>query len=173
VLGALILARAAEAVAGRLPAGRTIALVAPAILAALLAHRRVPLTRPHSPITTSAYEAGLWAREHTSSACVDYFSTHWLTGYWLHLDVLGNPRLSDRMRGESFEFVDTVSKWIEGRGLPYAIVEDLAAVPRDARVDMIPLRRFGLAALVRNTRPAPCTDPSAPIWSLPRRKPGV
>jgi hypothetical protein len=173
VLGSLILGRACDAVAPRLPAGRTIALVAPAIVAALLAHRRVPLTRPHSPISTSAYEAGLWAREHTPSACVDYFSAYWLTGYWLHLDVLGNPRLSDRMRWESFELRDTVGKWIEGRGLPYAIVEDLASVPRDARVDMIPLRRFGLAAVVQNTRPAPCTDLSVPIWAVARPKPGV
>jgi hypothetical protein len=172
VLGALILARGADAVAERLPAGRTIALVAPAIVAALLAQRRVPLTRPHSPITMSAYEAGVWAREHTASACVDYFSAHWLTGYWLHLDVLGNPRLSDRMRAESFDFPDTVAKWIEGRGLPYAIVEDLTAVPRDARVDMVPLRRFGLAAVVRNTRPAPCTDHSVPVWSLTPASPG-
>jgi hypothetical protein len=75
--------------------------------------------------------------------------------------VLGNPRLSDRMRAESFEFHDSVSKWIQGRGLPYAIVEDFAAVPRDARVDMIPLRRFGLAAVVRNARPG--SDPESTL----------
>jgi hypothetical protein len=135
--------------------------VAPVIAAALLAKGRVPLTRPHSPIAPSAYEAGLWARDNTPSACVDYFSRHWLTGYWLHLDVLGNPRLSDRMRAESFEFRDSVSKWIQGRGLPYAIVEDFAAVPRDARVDMIPLRRFGPAAVVRNARPG--SDPGSAL----------
>ena len=97
--------------------------------------------------------------------CVDYFSRHWLTGYWLHLDVLGNPRLSDRIRAETFEFPDAVGKWIQGKGLPYAIVEDLAAIPRDARVDMIPLREFGAAALVRNARPgrAPGSDPESSL----------
>jgi hypothetical protein len=74
--------------------------------------------------------------------------------------MLGNPRLSDRIREESFEFRDSVGQWIQGRGLPYAIVEDFAAVPRDARVDMIPLRRFGLAAVVRNTRPGSDPDSS-------------
>jgi hypothetical protein len=164
VLGAACLARVSAAVVGR-PATRSIAIAAPVVVAALLAKGRVPLTRPHSPIATSTYEAGVWAREHTPPACVDYFSRHWLTGYWLHLDVLGNPRLSDRMRAESFEFHDSVSKWIQGRGLPYAIVEDFAAVPRDARVDMIPLRRFGLAAVVRNTRPGtrPGSDPESSL----------
>jgi hypothetical protein len=161
VLGAAFLARAADAAAAGLPAARAIAIVAPVIVAALLAEGRVPRTRPSSPIAMSAYEAGLWARENTPPACIDYFSRHWLTGYWLHLDVLGNPRLSDRMREESFEFRDSVGKWIQGRGLPYAIVEDLAAVPRDARVDMIPLRRFGLAAVVRNTRPG--SDPESTL----------
>ena len=65
------------------------------------------------------------------------------------------------MRTESFEFRDSVGKWIQGRGLPYAIVEDLAAVPRDARVDMIPLRRFGPAAVVRNARPG--SDPESSL----------
>jgi hypothetical protein len=161
VLGAAFLARVSEATATRLPAARPIALATPVIVAALLAEGRVPLRRTASPIATSAYAAGLWARENTPPACVDYFSRHWLTGYWLHLDVLGNPRLSDRMRAESFEFHDSVSKWIQGRGLPYAIVEDLAAVPRDARVDMIPLRRFGLAAVVRNARPG--SDPDSAL----------
>jgi hypothetical protein len=92
----------------------------------------------------------------------------WLTGYWLHLDVRGNPRLSDRMRQETFEFRDTVGKWIEGKGLPYAIVEDLAALPRDARVDMIPLREFPPAALVQNARPGsqnarPGSDPNSSL----------
>jgi hypothetical protein len=60
------------------------------------------------------------------------------------------------MRAETFEFPDAVGKWILGKGLPYAIVEDLEAVPRDARVDMITVREFGRSAVVKNTRPAPC-----------------
>lgn len=161
VLGALLMSRAADALVRRLPGAGRLALMTPVIVAALLAAPRLPVTRPRSPISSSAYEAGLWARASVPIGCVDYFSRHWLTGYWLHLDVLGNPRISDRMRAESFEFSDSVGKWIEGRGLPYAIVEDLAAVPRDARVDMVPLRTFGPAAVVRNTRPG--SDPGSSL----------
>ena len=46
------------------------------------------------------------------------------------------------MRVETFDFPDVVGKWIQGKGLPYAIVEDLDAVPRDARADMVTLRTF-------------------------------
>ena len=83
-------------------------------------------------------------------ACVDYFSSYWLTGYWLHLDVLGNPRLSGRMRQETFDFPDVAAKWIEGRGLPYAIVEDMQAIPRELRPNMEPLYQRGAFVLVRN-----------------------
>jgi hypothetical protein len=131
------------------------AAVVPLLVAALLAGGRIPLRRQQSPISESALAAGLWARSRIPPGCIDYFSRHWLTGYWLHLDVLGNPRLSDRMRAETFEFPDTVGKWIQGKGLPYAIVEDLGAIPNDARVDMIPVREFGRSAVVKNTRPAP------------------
>jgi hypothetical protein len=154
VFGALVLATASAALSARLPRLGSVAAAVPLILAALLAAGRLPVKRQHSPISESALAAGLWARASVPPGCVDYFSAHWLTGYWLHLDVLGNPRLSDRMRAETFDFPDSVGKWILGRGLPYAIVEDVAAVPRDARVDMIPMREFGRAALVKNTRPA-------------------
>src|SRR4029453_4675447 len=137
----------------RAPAMRVAGAAIPLLLAALLAAGRFPAKRQAGPITLPSLAAGLWARDHLPSECVDYFSRHWLTGYWLHLDVLGNPRVSDRMRVETFDFPDVVGKWIQGKGLPYAIVENLAAVPRDAREDMIPIREFGRAALVKNTRP--------------------
>jgi hypothetical protein len=165
VLGALALAQGSAALSSRFPVVRHAAAVGPLVIAALLVHGRVPLKRQHGPISESALAAGLWARGAVPPGCVDYFSRHWLTGYWLHLDVLGNPRLSDRMRAETFEFPDAVGKWIQGKGLPYAIVEDLAAIPRDARVDMIPLREFGAAALVKNARPgrAPGSDPESSL----------
>jgi hypothetical protein len=87
---------------------------------------------------------------------VDYFSRYWLTGYWLHLDVLGNPRVADRMSHETFELRDAAAKWIEGRGLPFAIVEDLPSIPRDVRVDMVPLYQRDRFVLVRNLRPVVC-----------------
>jgi hypothetical protein len=158
VLGALALATATRAVASRFPPIRMAAAVVPLLVAALLAGGRIPVKRQQSPISESALAAGLWARAQIPPGCIDYFSRHWLTGYWLHLDVFGNPRLSDRMRAETFEFPDTVGKWILGKGLPYAIVEDLGAIPNDARVDMIPVHEFGRSAVVKNTRPAPAAD---------------
>ena len=164
-LGALALAVAGTTIASRLPVLRRVVPLVPLVAAVLLARGRMPMTRQHGPITEPSLAAGLWARGAVPPGCVDYFSRHWLTGYWLHLDVLGNPRLSDRMRAETFDFPDVVGKWILGKGLPYAIVEDLAAVPRDARVDMRVLREFPPAALVQNTRPAsnagrPGSDPN-------------
>ena len=169
VLGALALATAVDFVASKLPpirlarldgarSGEAMASAIPLLIAALLATGRMPVKRQQSPLSESALAAGLWTRDALPVACVDYFSRHWLTGYWLHLDVLGNPRLSDRMRAETFEFPDTVGKWIQGKGLPYGIVEDVDAIPRDARVDMITVREFGRSAVVKNTRAAPCRD---------------
>ena len=169
VLGALALATATAAIALRFPrlaaarSGQAAAAAVPLLVAALLASGRMPVKRQKSPISESALAAGLWARDTLPPGCIDYFSRHWLTGYWLHLDVLGNPRVSDRMRAETFEFPDTVGKWIQGKGLPYAIVEDSAEIPRDARVDMITVREFGRSAVVKNTStaPAPGSDPES------------
>ena len=159
------LATAAATIASRLPRASRAAAVLPLLIAVLLVRGRIPLKRQHGPITEPSLAAGRWARGAVPPGCVDYFSRHWLTGYWLHLDVLGNPRLSDRMRAETFDFPDVVGKWVEGKGLPYAIVEDFAAVPRDARVDMVILRSFPPAAVVRNTRPAPApgSDPESTL----------
>ena len=125
------------------------------VIAALVTLPRVPAVRPASPITLRAHDAGLWARAHLNPRCVDYFSRHWLTGYWLHLDVLGNPRDSDRMRAETFEFRDTAARWIQGRGLPHAIVEDLSAIPRELRPELTVVASFPPFAVVSHPS-APC-----------------
>ena len=161
VLVALALACAADALTSRVPAIHVVGAAIPLLLAALLAAGRFPPKRQPGPITLPSLAAGLWARDHLPSECVDYFSRHWLTGYWLHLDVLGNPRVSDRMRVETFDFPDVVGKWIDGKGLPYAIVEDLDTIPRDARADMLPLESFPPAAVVKNVRPG--SDPNFPL----------
>jgi len=152
VLAALALARASDALTSRVPAIRVAGAAIPLLLAALLAAGRFPAKRHQGPMTLPSLAAGEWARDHLRRECVDYVSRHWLTGYWLHLDVLGNPRVSDRMRAETFDFPDVVGKWIEGKGLPYAIVENLDAIPRDARADMLPLESFPPAAVVKNLR---------------------
>jgi hypothetical protein len=156
VLGAFALARVIAWLPD-LPYRRIAVACLPPVVAILLLPGRVPTHRVHGSLSLPAREVGLWARDHVPASCVDYFSRYWLTGYWLHLDVLGNPRLSDRMRQETFDFPDVAAKWIEGRGLPYAIVEDLSAVPHEARADMEPLHQNGSFVLVRNRRPAACS----------------
>ena len=138
------------------PRARLVAPAAPFALALLLAGGRIPLHRVHGSLSFDAQEVGAWARGHVPAGCIDYFSRYWLTGYWLHLDVLENPRLSDRMRVETFDFPDVAAKWIEGRGLPYAIVEDMTAIPREIRPDMELVQQRGTFVLVRNRHPAAC-----------------
>lgn len=144
VLGAVALTLASLSV-GRVARAGAIGVV---VVAALVTLPRVPWVRPGSPITTPALQAGVWVRANADGRCVDYFSRHWLTGYWLHLDVLGNPRNSDRMRAETFEFRDAVGRWIAGRGLPYAIVEDPAAIPRELRPEITVVASFPPFAVV-------------------------
>jgi hypothetical protein len=160
VLGALALAEASATISSRLPVLRRVVPLVPLIAALLLARGRDAGEAPARSADRAVAGGGLWARGAVPPGCVDYFSRHWLTGYWLHLDVR-QPRLSDRMRAETFDFPDVVAKWIQGRGLPYGIVEDLAAVPRDARVDMRVLREFPPAAVVQNARPG--SDPESAL----------
>jgi hypothetical protein len=155
VLGAVALARVV-AMVPMAPRARLVAPAAPFALALLLAGGRIPLHRVHGSLSFDAQEVGAWARGHVPAGCIDYFSRYWLTGYWLHLDVLENPRLSDRMRVETFDFPDVAAKWIEGRGLPYAIVEDMTAIPREIRPDMEMVQQRGTFVLVRNRHPAAC-----------------
>lgn len=157
VLGAVALARNADFILARAPRLAPVAACLPVLVAVVLLRGRVPLRRVHGSLSMPAREVALQARDHVPPACIDYFSTYWLTGYWLHLDVLDNPRISDRMREETFDFPDTAAKWIEGRGLPYAIVEDMNAIPREVRDDMDPILQRGSFVLVRNRRPAACT----------------
>jgi hypothetical protein len=156
VLGAVALARAVGAVSVWLPRARVVAWCLPLVVAAGLIQGRVPVRRVHGSLSLPARDVARWARDRVPPGCVDYFSRYWLTGYWLHLDVLGNPRLSDRMRAETFDFPDVAAKWIEGRGLPYAIVEDMTAIPHEIRPDMVTLYQNGSFVVVRNLRPAAC-----------------
>jgi len=163
VLGAVALARAADVIAMLLrnvrvrpAAAGIVSAMLPVLVAVPLLRGRVPTHRMRGSLSAPARDVALRARERVPPSCIDYFSSYWLTGYWLHLDVLANPRLSDRMRQETFDFPDVAAKWIEGRGLPYAIVEDMGAIPREIRADMSPMYQAGSFVLVRNARPAVC-----------------
>jgi hypothetical protein len=165
VLGAHALAQLASLVPDGHPGLRIVSALVPLAVAVPMMWGRVPHQRQPSPITEASYGAGVWAREHLPAGCIDYFSHHWLTGYWLHLDLLGNPRVSPRMQEETFEFRDTTGKWIEGRGLPYAIVDDLSSIPREVRPWMDVLYREGPAAVVQRAGVS-CGDHTMSIQEL-------
>ena len=117
--------------------------------------RAVP--RPTPVISDSLYDAGRWARTHVPSGCVDYLVESDDSAYWLHLSVLGNPRSSPRsLASDTFEPRKAVVRWILPGGLPYAIVEDVDAMPRDIRDNVEILARFGRAAVIHRRGPSSC-----------------
>jgi len=115
------------------------------------------MPRPRPVVSDELRDAGRWTRGHLPTECVDYLMADDDTGYWLHLAVLGNPRDSPRATSsETFEPSKALVRWVLPDGLPYAIVEDLDALPKDIREHVDVLARFGRAAVVRRRRSAPC-----------------
>ncbi|HEV3484902.1 MAG TPA: hypothetical protein VG106_05810, partial [Vicinamibacterales bacterium] len=145
-------------------------LAAPALVFALLAVRNLPVRPLESPISEPVYRAGLWAQMQVPAGCVDYMVEDWVTGYWLHLDVLGNPRASERMRTETFDYRHAIGRWILPGGPTFAIVEDLPGVPADARANMEVLFESPPAAVVRRSDGAgECPDTAPGIREVGRR----
>ena len=107
-------------------------------------------------VSAPLFEAGLWVRDNLPVGCVEYLVGDDETAYWLHLAVLGNPRMSDRTGDNStYEPKDAVVRWLTPNGLPYAIA-DLASLSRDVRSDLEIVRAFGTAAVVRRRGPSTC-----------------
>jgi hypothetical protein len=79
------------------------------------------------------------------------------TGYWLHLAVLGNamtnPRAQDR---ETFEPQKALVRWIYPGGLPFAIVGDMTALPRDIRENVDVMASFGPSAVIKRRGRSSC-----------------
>lgn len=146
-----------RAAGGRLTrtSGPTWALVM--LLGAFVA-RQVSAAPPPTPIVSqSVYAAGMWARAHLDPACVDYLVTNGYTGYWLHLAVLRNPRPTPRMADtDTFEPKKAVIRWLYPGGLPFAVVDDMAALPNDVRDNLDVLARFGPSAVVKRRGPSSC-----------------
>jgi hypothetical protein len=115
------------------------------------------LRRRPPAATASLYEAGMWARRELPPACFEYLVGNDNTGYWLHLAVLGNRRISPRSANpDSFEPQLALTRWLTPGGLPYAIA-DLPSLPRSVREDLEIVRSFGTAAVVRRKNLTPCT----------------
>lgn len=143
--------------------GRVVASVLMLVTLALVARplaARPTLLHPLPPaVSLPVYEAGRWARAHVPPGCVEYLVGDDETAYWLHLAVLGNPRMSDRTGDNStYEPVDAVVRWLTPNGLPYAIAE-LPALPRDVRNELDIIQQFGEAAVVRRRGASSC-DPA-------------
>jgi hypothetical protein len=117
----------------------------------MLAVRSLHAAPRQAPVITDAlYDAGRWARTHVPPACVDYLVRDDDSAYWLHLAVLGNPRASARsISSDTYDPPKALERWILPGGLPYAIAEDVDALPMDIRNSVDVLARFGSAAVVR------------------------
>ena len=150
--------RASRAIGGRLAQTPRPAW-AVAVLLGLFIARHVSAAPPPKPIVAeSVYLAGSWARAHVDPACVDYLVADGNTGYWLHLAVLGNPRPTRRMADkDTFEPKKAVIRWLYPGGLPFAIVGDVNALPRDVRDNFDVLARFGSSAVVKRRGPFSCS----------------
>lgn len=114
--------------------------------------------RPLPPALTSldVYDAARWARAHLPVGCIEYLVGDDETSYWLHLAVLGNPRMSARTADwATYEPKDAILRWLTPGGLPYAVA-DLPALPRGVREELDVAERFGSAAIVRRRGPASC-----------------
>ena len=75
------------------------------------------------------------------------------SAYWLHLAVLGNARSAPRsIDNDTYEPRQAVIRWIEPGGLPYAIVEEFSALPKDIRDGVDVVAHFDPAAVVKRRR---------------------
>jgi len=131
------------------------AWAAAAIVAILVVRPAIAAPRPKPIVSESVLQAAVWAQQHVPRDCIDYLTQDGYTAYWLHLAVFGNPRASGRATDDdTFEPRKAVVRWILPGGLPYAIADDLAAVPRDIRENVDVVARFGRAAVVKRRGPS-------------------
>ncbi len=119
------------------------------------APRSLPLDI-HPAISRPLELAGEWARANLPSSCVEYLVGDVETAYWLHLAVLGNPRISARTGDDdTYDLVPALVRWLTPGGLPFAIA-DLAALPRDVRDELDIIQQFDTAAVVRRRGASSC-----------------
>jgi hypothetical protein len=71
--------------------------------------------------------------------------------------VLGNARAAARsLENDTYELPPALVRWIEPGGLPYAIVEDYSALPKDIRDNVDVAARFGRTAVVKRRGAVSC-----------------
>jgi hypothetical protein len=113
-------------------------------------------------VSEALFRAGIWTRRYLSPACIEYLVANDYTAYWLHLAVLGNPRISARTAEDgTFETRAAIIRWLTPGGLPYAIAEP-AALPRDVRTDLDVVVDFGTAVVVKRRGRSSCPNTQPP-----------
>jgi len=128
-----------------------------AVFGIAIARAALHVPRPTPTVSESLLHAGRWARAHANAGCVDYLVADGYTAYWLHLAVLGNARAASRsLENDTYELTPALVRWIEPGGLPYAIVEDFSALPKDIRDNVDVAARFGPSAVVKRRGAASC-----------------
>ena len=107
-------------------------------------------------VSTDLAAAGIWARAHLPVHCVDYLVGNDYTAYWLHLAVLGNPRISSRTGDDdTFGTQSSMARWLVPGSPRYAIA-NLRILPDEIRNDVIVLQQFGDVAVVERRVPSTC-----------------
>jgi hypothetical protein len=121
--------------------------------------RRAPrsvTTLEHPSISAPLERAGLWARDHVPANCIEYLVDFDETAYWLHLAVLGNPRVTPRsLDPDTYKPDFAIARWLTPGGLTYGIA-DLATLPRGVSEELDVVQQFGTAAVVRQRGPSSC-----------------
>ncbi len=160
-VGAALALAAVWRIAARVPRLRAPG-VAWALMIALAIGVGRPLAaapKPKPVVTQPVLLTAEWARNRMPPACIDYLVADGYTAYWLHLAVFGQPRASGRaMDDDTFEPKKALVRWILPGGLPYAITDDLEALPRDISSNVDVLARFGPAAVVKRRGAATCPE---------------
>jgi len=112
---------------------------------------------PAPIVSVDLHDAGVWARANLAPECVDYVVAGRDAAYWLHLAVLGNPRVNVRTAAlDDYSTNAAIGRWIEGTSAPYAVV-DRRLLPADVLVAATVERSFDTAAVI--TRPPAPGDP--------------
>ena len=119
------------------------------------APRSLTLLR-HPAVSAPLEQAGQWARANVPPSCVEYLVDNDETAYWLHLAVLGNPRIDARsVDVTTYQPGPAMIRWLTPGGLPYAIA-DLNTIPRGVRDKLDVVAGFGTAVVAKRRGSSSC-----------------
>jgi len=104
---------------------------------------------PPSVVDVDLHDAGVWARAHLESRCVDYIVDDADQAYWLHLAVMGQSRAGARTADiDHYTSNRAVGQWIEGTALPYAVAKR-SLLPGDVLREAEVVHESGRAVVIR------------------------